>query len=215
MMIAVLGATGGCGRLVVSAALARGYRVQALVRDPEKLKKQLAETGVVAENVVVVVGDASDAASIRRAVEGVDVVVSCIGATSRTDTVMSRTASNLLAILNEKNSALRLVMMTAIGCGGTSPITKVACKMMFGSVMMEDMDLADRLIRDDARFPFVVVRPPRIDSGEGAGNYVATVEYPRLCPLACGIKYADVAMFIVDAVETKKWDGNAVQLYSA
>ena len=39
--IAVLGATGGCGRVVVAAALARGRVVQALVHNPEKLTKHV------------------------------------------------------------------------------------------------------------------------------------------------------------------------------
>ena len=80
-------------------------------------------------------------------------VVSCIGAASRNDTIMSVTAGHLLDILNEKSSlaigsAPRLVMMTSLGCGGTSPSTKAAMKMMFGCVFMDDMDLADRMIRD-------------------------------------------------------------------
>ena len=76
-------------------------------------------------------------------------VVSCIGAASRNDTIMSVRAGHLLDILNEKSSlATRLVMMTSLGCGGTSPSTKAAMKMMFGCVFMDDMDLADRMIRD-------------------------------------------------------------------
>ena len=55
----------------------------------------------------------------------------------------------MTCILNEKSSlATRLVMMTSLGCGGTSPTTKAAMKMMFGCVFMDDMDLADRMIRD-------------------------------------------------------------------
>ena len=88
-------------------------------------------------------------------------------------------------------------------------------KMMFGCVFMDDMDLADRMIRDGATFPFVVVRPPRIEPGEGVGKYAATVDLPRFCPIACSVTNADVAMFLLDAAGGCKWDGNAVQLYSA
>ena len=98
--IAVLGATGGCGRVVVAAALARGRVVQALVHNPEKLTKHVPEVvgldGKIVNEVSVVQGDASNPAVLRRAVEGVNVVVSCIGAASRNDTIMSVTAGHLL-----------------------------------------------------------------------------------------------------------------------
>ena len=61
----------------------------------------------------------------------------------------------------------------------------------------------------------MTVRPPRIEPGEGVGKYAATVDLPRFCPIACSITYADVAMFLLDAAGGCKWDGNAVQLYSA
>src|SRR5438132_5131391 len=72
MNLAVLGATGRTGRLVVEQALAGGHTVTALVRSPEKLT-----TG--SSNLRVVVGEATDTAAVSRALEGADAVISTLG----------------------------------------------------------------------------------------------------------------------------------------
>jgi nucleoside-diphosphate-sugar epimerase len=70
----VLGATGGIGGEVAAALVRHGWRVVALVRDPDRDvsgKKQL--TGV--ERVG---GDAMSAADVRRAAEGVQVIIHAV-----------------------------------------------------------------------------------------------------------------------------------------
>ena len=71
MMIALFGATGRTGRLVLERLLARGDRVRALARDPGRLAPH---PGLVAFG-----GDARDAHAVRRVVEGADAVVCCLG----------------------------------------------------------------------------------------------------------------------------------------
>lgn len=220
--IALLGATGHTGKHVLQQALARGHRVKALVRDPAKLKKQ--EGLVVAadqDQLEIVQGNATDEEAIRRLIQNADVVVSCLGGTSRTDTIQITTATNLLQVMGPSRggpsaSSPRLVMMTSLGCAGTSPTVKFGLSCLIGFKHMNAMDEADRMIREGATFGYVIVRPPRIDTvPKGTGKYNATTAYPWLCPIACGIAYQDVATFILDAVEDDKWDGNGVQLYSA
>jgi len=70
----VAGATGSLGRAVVAAALARKMSVRVLVRDPTRLPVALRE------RVQVIVGDARDAAVAGTAVDGVERVFSCVGA---------------------------------------------------------------------------------------------------------------------------------------
>jgi uncharacterized protein YbjT (DUF2867 family) len=72
MNLAVLGATGRTGRLVVEQALASGHTVTALVRSPEKLT-----TGN--PNLRVVSGKATDTSAVSRALEGTDAVISTLG----------------------------------------------------------------------------------------------------------------------------------------
>jgi nucleoside-diphosphate-sugar epimerase len=69
MNVTVLGATGGLGRNVVDAALARGHAVRALVRAPSKAKLPAA--------VTVVQGDATDVEKVKEACAA-EVVFFCV-----------------------------------------------------------------------------------------------------------------------------------------
>jgi len=71
MVIALFGATGRAGRLVLERLLARGDHVRALARDPGKL--------VPHPGLAVVEGDARDVPAVRRAVDGADAIVCCLG----------------------------------------------------------------------------------------------------------------------------------------
>ena len=70
MRLAVLGAGGGLGRNVVDAALAAGHSVVALVRDPARADLPAA--------VTTVVGDATRAEDIARAMAGADAAMYCV-----------------------------------------------------------------------------------------------------------------------------------------
>lgn len=206
--IALLGATGNIGKYVLQRALARGHQVRALTRNPTKLKQQ--------DRLEIVQGSVPDVEVIRRLVQNVDVVVSCLGFSSRTDKIMSTTAAKLLQVMGEQKSPARLVMLTSLGCAGTSPEVKFGLSVLFGFESVNAMDEADRLIREDAKFPYVLVRPPRVDmETTGTGKYSATTAYPSSSPIAESIPVQDLAVFVTDAVEDARWDGNGVQLYSA
>ena len=66
--VLVTGATGNVGSQVIRELSARGANVRAFVRDPDQAAEKLGE------GVELVRGDFSDAASVRRAMEGVDTV---------------------------------------------------------------------------------------------------------------------------------------------
>ena len=69
----ITGATGTVGHAIARALLAEGRAVRALVRDAERARE------VVPEGVELVTGDVTDAASVRRAVAGCDVVYHAAG----------------------------------------------------------------------------------------------------------------------------------------
>lgn len=72
MKIVVFGANGPTGRLVVSGALQRGHTVTAVTRSPESFP--FAHT-----HLQVLGGDVLKSASVSRAVEGQDAVLSALG----------------------------------------------------------------------------------------------------------------------------------------
>jgi uncharacterized protein YbjT (DUF2867 family) len=72
--VLVAGATGTLGREVAALLHAAGHRVKTLSRDPARAR---ALTGLVDE---IVVGDATDPDTLVGAMDGVDSVISCLGA---------------------------------------------------------------------------------------------------------------------------------------
>ena len=103
--VLVAGATGVLGREVAHLLGERGFRVRSFSRDPAR-----AETlrGVVDE---IVLGDATDPASLARACTGVDAVVSCLGAPM---TVAPADRSSFFAVDTVAN---RNLAAAAVGAG--------------------------------------------------------------------------------------------------
>jgi len=69
MDIGIIGATGNIGQRVVREALGRGHRVTGFTRDPAKLEEANANISWRAIDVL-------DADSVRRAIGGLDVLIS-------------------------------------------------------------------------------------------------------------------------------------------
>ena len=78
-VVLVAGATGGTGQEVVDQALEKGYRVRALVRDEAKARM------LFGDRVQYVVGDVREPRSLKKAVKGVDQVISALGANVQRD----------------------------------------------------------------------------------------------------------------------------------
>ena len=240
--IALLGGTGGTGRHVLLLALLGGHKVRALVRDPSKIPTEnLSRDQKI--RLTTIQGNAKNIDSVKELlgcsgfgniIECCDVVISCIGSgQNRSDNVMTSTVENLRKAVDESQiegniERPKLIMMSSIGCGGTSPVSKFGLRALFGSKSIDDMDEADSLLRQDFPLKTTVCRPPRInetplqfeaDQGNTKKDtsklkeYFATTDFPRLCPIARGVSQSAVAQFIVDCVESEKWDGKAVQIY--
>jgi NADH dehydrogenase len=108
-MILVTGASGFVGRHIVGALHAAGKDVRSLVRNPDKA------AGLGGE---LVQGDMTDAASLRRAVDGVDAVIHLVAVRQGSDEtfrrVMVQGSGDLIDAAAEAG-VRRLVVMSALG----------------------------------------------------------------------------------------------------
>jgi uncharacterized protein YbjT (DUF2867 family) len=78
-LVLVAGATGGTGQEIVEQALAKGYRVRALVRDDAKART------LFMDRVQYAIGDVREPRTLRGAVKGVDYVISALGSNVQRD----------------------------------------------------------------------------------------------------------------------------------
>jgi len=109
-MASIFGATGGTGRKFVEQALEQGHIVTALVRNSAKLDVKNA-------NLQIVQGDVMDSASVERAVQGQDAVLSAIGAPdSSKELVRSEGTRNIIRAI-EKAGIRRFISLSTIGVG--------------------------------------------------------------------------------------------------
>jgi uncharacterized protein YbjT (DUF2867 family) len=161
-LVLVVGGTGKVGSQVVGRLIARSKRVRALVR-PTSRTGPLVDAGVE-----LATGDLLDPESLRRALDGVDAVVtSAAGYTGHTpgDTIETDRAGNLNLITAAAEAGVRRFVFTSIlTCDQTPEIPHFWAKKI-----AEDA-LAERGV------PFVSLRPGAFvdDFGLWGGNGFAT-----------------------------------------
>ncbi len=108
MQLAVFGAGGATGRLIVAEALERGHAVTALVRTPGRLTLDHERLGIVE-------GDATDPGAVGAAVAGTDAVVSAIGGTGLgPSTQITDCTATIVAACSDQ----RFVSISTVGAGG-------------------------------------------------------------------------------------------------
>jgi len=209
LKILVLGASQGTGALFVKAALAKGHSVSAFSRTPAKLNLTHAALTKVA-------GDFHDAASVRGAVAGHDVVVICaspssLGTIKEKPDYFSRGTKYCIDAMKE-HGVKRLVILSAHGVAESKPAASWFQRTLLIEGLLkgffDDHAVQERMTRESG-LDFVIVRPTRLTNGKAKGNYLRTAELIRV---PATISRADVADFMIEACESTTWEGKGVQL---
>jgi uncharacterized protein YbjT (DUF2867 family) len=164
MKLAVFGATGLTGRLVVAQALEQGHEVVALVRDPGRLSLQHPRLTVLAGSPLVL-------ADVERCVAGADVVVHCLGIGGKGDgqptTLISDSVKAALAAM-AKHGVARIVCMSNVGAGGSGTwfANRIVIPLFLRWLLpiLEDKDRMEAALRGSS-LEWVSVRLPNIVEG--------------------------------------------------
>ncbi|MDR6320414.1 NAD(P)-dependent oxidoreductase [Actinoplanes couchii] len=198
--MAVLGATGATGRLMVSAALDRGLAVTALARDPARVPDR--------PGLTVVAADVGDPASVARAVDGCDVLVSGLGVPkgSPPGTLTLGAAAVVAAAVP------RIVWLGALGTGPSGPAAGAVTRALLKVAM--SAELPDKVEADTtilAAGGTVLHVGPLVGGKAAAARTVPLEQAPRrLFPST--VSRSTVAAAMVEEAVRNRYPGQVVTL---
>jgi len=192
MKIALLGASGRTGGHVMRKALAKGYEVTALVRDPGSIT-------VKNDKLHIIQGNAFIQEDVEKAVVGADAVVCAIGTRSikEGDTV-SRSAGSIAGAM-KKHGVKRIVSISTMGAGDSMKRFGFMLKLIMKAVLgrqIRDHERHEETLRQSG-LDWTVVRPGSLRDAPAKGRYSAGFD---LKPSS--ISREDVADFIMAQLES-------------
>jgi putative NADH-flavin reductase len=214
MRLFILGATGGIGEQLIEQGLARGHRVTALVRSPEKVSR-------VRERLTIVGGDPLDAEQLRREVPGHDVVLSAIGPSPRPRPSLSRVFSRsqssgdgfrgraehihrdlALSLLPAMESVpvRRLVAVSSAFLFSDALIPAIAGRLFFYDTVKDAAEMEWMIVASG--LDWTIVRPPELTDGSRTEHY--RIKDSHLPTFGFRVSRADVAHFMLGEVEANR-----------
>ena len=199
--IAVLGASGAVGRLLVAQALVRGLDVTALARDPGRIP---APDG---PRLTKVAADVHDPASVEAALKGVDVLVSGLGVSKGGPP--GTLAAGARAVV--ASGVGRIVWLGAFGTGESAraggAVTRALLKVVMGS------ELPDKVAADGAVLAAggtVFHAGPMLGRPARGGHRIVPLDQAPRRVFPAGISRAAVAAAMLDETVAPLHPGRTV-----
>ncbi len=215
--LVVIGATAKSSQEIIWQALAAGYQVTGVARNPAQVELRH-------ERLRMLQGDVYDANSIAAALDGDEVVVSMVG--PRVDPTKEVTSmdlftkgmANIIAAMKKKGNK-RLLVASSLGVENQGKIPKEKPPATDPSVMWlwnsrllyADMKAMEDLVRASG-LEYVIFRPGFIIEQPAKHDLKFSVDQES--PKGRMVSYADFAEFVLDQADSRKYLGKTVGIYS-
>jgi putative NADH-flavin reductase len=215
--LALLGATGGVGREVLSQAAAAGHVVTAVVRNPSKLP---ANVDVVRQDLAT-----PDLEVLTAAVHDVDAVISAVGPNGAAQAGIVAPATAAITHAMADVGVRRLVVISAAPVGVVASthrphpprydpgddllmryLLSPLIRRVFGPVYT-DLAAMEDLLRDGS-LDWTAIRPPRLTNGPLTGTYRTAID--RNLPHGLIISRRDVAHLMLAVLQQRETVRHAV-----
>ncbi|MET7770757.1 SDR family oxidoreductase [Nocardia sp. NPDC005366] len=191
MRIAVFGATGSVGRLVVERALEQGHEVTAFTRDAAGIARRH-------DRLRVVQGDVFDTDAAQRAVTDQDAVIVALG-DGRTGKVRSGGTEAIIEAMR-RTGVKRLICQSSLGVGDSRDNLDFLWKYVFFGVLLRkaynDHVAQEQCVRASG-LDWTIVRPSAFTDGPRTGGFRRDVPTDAT-GLTLKISRADIADFLVE-----------------
>lgn len=210
--VGVVGATGQTGALFCKSAVEKGYQVSIMVRSPEKVPEVLGQE-TASKLHVVISGDSRNVEDMSKLASKVDIIICVVGTAPqqpKEKCIMLKTAETLLAATDSRH---KIFFCSSLGMNGSSSIIYGLLAMIAGRPNVQDCDAADKLLMNSIRkggASITVMRPAALGDGD-TGKYLALGEGSAAVGM---LGRADLSQFMLDNLESKKWENRAVHLYA-
>lgn len=189
MRIAVFGGSRGVGRQVIEQALAKGYEVKALLRNPNAFDLTHPQLTIVPGNVL-------EAADVADCIAGTEAVVCSLGNTKNNPANVVTAGTEQIIKAMQAAEVRRLVVVTSIGVGDSIDQVPLAFRMLMKTVLkaaMEDKEGQETAVKASG-LDWIIVRPGGLTDGPRTGKYNAGLDKSIR---AAQVSRADVAEFVL------------------
>jgi len=198
----LLGATGGIGKWVLKMAREKGYDITVVVRSANKLE--------ITEGIKIIEGDVHDPETIKKAMEGRDAVISCLGIKRKTQnnpwsplaspTNLAELAiQNVISIMKEQE-VNRLITISAAGVGDSistlSPLMKFMVKRSNIKYTFQDFDRVEKLMKNSG-LDSLAIRPVALVDSEWSNKAKIVDKFK----MSSKISRAEVAQWMMNSLE--------------
>lgn len=206
MRIAILGASGKTGKPLIEQALGAGHEVIAIARSPDKIAFD--DPAVIKRQ-----GDAFDEASVTKALQGADAVITTVGKTNLRDKRFNLSTAAHFSVVSgmRKHGINRLLVISSIGAA--QGVTRKGWRRNLylyarRKYYLDMYEMENNVI--DSGLDVTVMRAPLLHNGPCTANYRVLEDENYLNKLQ--ISRADVAHFLLQELKENTWINRVIAI---
>jgi len=202
MRIALFGATGKTGKVLLKKLLIKEYEVKALVRNPSKLENYYSKVSIIK-------GDILDPSSVDNTIKECDVIICVVGHVKGTPNNMQLDGMKNIITSMSKNNIKKLITLTGAGVftKGDNPsffdkIMQLLLKIISFSRFKDGANMVNEI--KETNLDWIVIRAPFI-TNEKAKNKFSIYNNLESNKPATRISREDLVDFILENITSKEY----------
>ncbi len=202
MKITILGSTGFVGKVLIKKAIAAGYQVKTLARNPEKLEE-------IRDKITIIKGSVFESSSVEDSIEGAEVVLSTIGPPQNNPgdpAQYEKAMKNIVSAMDKYGIKRYIHIGGAAHQGGENEVWDFKRKFLrlflnlFGKQILVAKHLEWEVLKS-SDLDWTLVRPPRIVNEATSGTISADEKTLKSLKINVG----DLTDFILQQITSKEW----------